>query len=145
MSLDLDNTATDILTSVSSVEPMEALELEMPEGTSDNKINLSFKNVRVRTKTYNRGRMKITVNLSKEEAEGFVNFKKTVLPEGANESEFLKTVFFMGLEQFHNNAINMMKKYVEENEDKLRSEGVDVDALKEVGKELTSNDDATND
>ena len=104
-------------------------------------VLVSFKNAKVKTKNFNRGRMKITVNLSKEEAEGFVNFKKAMLPEGANETEFLKTIFFMGLDQFHKNAINMMQKYVAENEEKLREDGVDVDAIKKVGLEITGNAD----
>ena len=81
--------------------------------------------------------MKIVIKLDKAEAEGYTNFKNSVLPAGANEEEFVKTVFYMGLGQFHENAINMMKKYVDENEDKLREDGVDVDALKSLGKELS--------
>ena len=74
--------------------------------------------------------MKITIKLNKQEAESFKNMKKVLVPDDAQDDVFLKSIFFMGLEQFHNNAIAMMKKYVEENEDKLREEGFDVDAFK---------------
>ena len=74
--------------------------------------------------------MKITIKLNKEEAESFKNLKTMLVPNEAQDDIFLKSVFFMGLEQFHKNAIEMMKKYVSENEDKLREEGIDVDSLK---------------
>lgn len=73
--------------------------------------------------------MKITIKLSKEEAESYKNMKSALLPKDQSDDVFVKSVFFMGLEQFHNNAINLMKKYVEENKDKLREEGVDVDSI----------------
>ena len=73
--------------------------------------------------------MKITIKLSKEEAESYKNMKTALLPKDQSDDVFVKSVFFMGLEQFHNNAINLMKEYVKENQDKLRSEGVDVDSI----------------
>ena len=103
---------------------------------SDDKLNVSFNNATVKTKEQSRGRMKIVIKLAKDEAEGFLGFKKTMLPEGANEEEFIKAVFFMGLEQFHKNALNMMNKYVEENEDKLKQDGIDTEAVKSLTKEM---------
>lgn len=73
--------------------------------------------------------MKITIKLSKEEAQSYKNMKKVLVPDDAQDELFLKSVFFMGLEQFHNNAINMMKQYVEENKDKLAEEGFNVDSI----------------
>ena len=113
----------------------------MEDPISSKSFVISGENSKVTVKYFNRGRMKITIKLDKGEAEGFSAFKSSVLPPGANEEEFIKTVFFMGLDQFHKNAISMMQKYVEENEDKLRQEGVDVDAIKTVGKEIAGNID----
>ena len=113
---------------------------------SDDKLTFKLTNSKVKILTQNRGRMKITIKLAKDEAEGYLGFKKTMLPEGANEDEFVKAVFFMGLEQFHKNALNMMNKYVEENEAKLKEDGIDTDAVKNLTKEMlktsseTSND-----
>ena len=81
--------------------------------------------------------MKIVIKLDKSEAEGYTNFKNSVLPSGANEDEFIKTVFFMGLEQFHKNAIKMLDKYVEENAEKLKEEGFDVDAIKSMNQQIS--------
>jgi len=86
--------------------------------------------------------MKITIKLSKEEAESFKNMKRMLVPDDAQDEVFLKSVFFMGLEQFHKNALDLMKKYVVENEDKLREEGVDVDSLKALNTSTEESDDS---
>ena len=104
---------------------------------SDDKVTLSFDNATVKIKEQNRGRMKIVIKLDKPESEGYINFKNSVLPSGASEDEFIKTVFFMGLEQFHKNAMTMLNKYVEENADKLKEEGVDVDQIQSISKEIS--------
>ena len=96
---------------------------------SDDKIKLDLTNARIKTEDRSRGRMKITIKLNKDEAIAFKNMKESLLPEGVDNDHFVKSVFFMGLEQFHNNTMAMMKQYVKENEEKLRSEGVDVDSI----------------
>jgi hypothetical protein len=99
---------------------------------SDAKITLDFAKTKIKVDERSRDRMKITIKLNKQEAESFKNMKKVLVPEDAQDDVFLKSIFFMGLEQFHNNAIAMMKKYVNENEDKLREEGFDVDSFKNL-------------
>lgn len=96
---------------------------------SEDKIKLDFAKAKVKFDDRSRGRMKITIKLNKEEATAFINMKKSLVPEGVDDDTFLKSVFFMGIEQFHKNAMEMMQQYVKENEDKLRSEGVDVDSI----------------
>jgi len=96
---------------------------------SDDKLKVDFSKARITFQDRSRGRMKITIKLSKEEAESYKNMKTALLPKDQSDDVFVKSVFFMGLEQFHNNAINLMKEYVKENQDKLRSEGVDVDSI----------------
>jgi len=78
--------------------------------------------------------MKITIKLNKEEATAYSNMKKSLVPEGVNDDVFVRNVFFMGLEQFHRNTMEMMQKYVSENEEKLRAEGVDVDSIFDISK-----------
>jgi hypothetical protein len=96
---------------------------------SDDNTKLDLSNAKIKIDNRSRGRMKITIKLSKEEAESYKNMKAALLPSGQSDDLFVKSVFFMGLEQFHNNAITLMQKYVEENQDKLREEGVDVDSI----------------
>ena len=73
--------------------------------------------------------MKITIKLSKEEAQAFSNMKKSLVPENVDNDSFCKSVFFMGLQQFHRNTMELMQQYVQENQDKLREDGIDVDSI----------------
>lgn len=73
--------------------------------------------------------MHITIKLSKEEATALSNFKKAMVPPEVGEEQFSKTIFFLGLQHYHDNMMEMMQKYAEENADALRAEGVDVDAI----------------
>ena len=108
---------------------------------SDDTIKLDFSKAKVKLDNRTRGRMKVTIKLNKDEAIAFSNMKASLVPEGVNDDVFLKSVFFMGLEQFHKNAMQKVQEYVRENKDKLREEGVDVDSI------LTSapTDEPTND
>jgi hypothetical protein len=96
---------------------------------SEDKISLDFSKTKVKSQERSRGRMKITVKLNKEEAVAYKNMKASLVPDGVSDDNFVRSVFFMGLEQFHKNTMEMMQKYVKENEEKLRSEGVDVDSI----------------
>lgn len=104
---------------------------------SDDKISLDFAKTKIKPEERGRGRMKITIKLSKEEAQSYKNMKKVLVPDDSQDEVFLKSIFFMGLEQFHNNTIAMMKQYVEENKDKLSEEGFDVESLLSVNAEGT--------
>jgi len=93
--------------------------------------------------------MKVTIKLNKDEALAFKNMKKSLLPEGTDDDQFLKSIFFMGLEQFHQNTMRAMHEYIKENEEKLRSEGVDVDSILSVNPQTSedveeSDDSASN-
>jgi len=89
--------------------------------------------------------MKITVKLSKEEAQAYKNMKNSLVPDGVSDDNFARSVFFIGLEQFHRNTMEMMQKYVKENEEKLRADGVDVDSIFEAipVEELENEEDAS--
>lgn len=96
---------------------------------SDDKIKLDLSKSKPKMVERSRGRMKLTVKLNKEEAQAFKNMKASLVPDGVSDDNFIRSVFFIGLEQFHKNTMEMMQQYVKENEEKLRSEGVDVDAI----------------
>ena len=48
-----------------------------------------------------RNRMKISVKLNKEQAEGFKAFQQNVKPPEIGEDEFLKLVFFNGVQRMN--------------------------------------------
>jgi len=67
------------------------------------------------TEERSRGRMKLTFKLSKDEAESFKNWSEVVKPEGIDENQFLKTIFFNGIE-----ALNkQLSEIAEKEKDKL--------------------------
>jgi hypothetical protein len=61
------------------------------------KLNVSLDNSKLTLTERSRGRMKINIKLSKEEAEALKAFQQMVKPEEVSEEVFLKQVFFIGL------------------------------------------------
>jgi hypothetical protein len=59
-----------------------------------------------------RGRMTVTLkfNLTKEDAAAFQNWKTSVCPENVTEENFVKTVFFMGVETLNNQIRNIAEQ-----------------------------------
>jgi hypothetical protein len=58
-------------------------------------VSLSLKDTTIKLTERSRGRMKIQIKFSKEEAEGFKNFCKLKPPE-LDEESFYKQIFFAG-------------------------------------------------
>lgn len=58
-------------------------------------VSLNFNDTNIKLVERSRGRMKIQIKFSKEEAEGFKNFLKIKPPEILDE-EFYKQIFFAG-------------------------------------------------
>tara|TARA_R100001460_G_scaffold10649_7_gene25205 strand:+ start:3072 stop:3377 length:306 start_codon:yes stop_codon:yes gene_type:complete len=59
------------------------------------KVSLSLEDTKFKLVERSRGRMKIQIKFSKEEAEGFKNFCKLKPPE-VTEEVFFKQIFFAG-------------------------------------------------
>tara|TARA_R110002126_G_scaffold8408_6_gene39862 strand:- start:1845 stop:2180 length:336 start_codon:yes stop_codon:yes gene_type:complete len=62
----------------------------------DEGISFSLADAIVKTTERSRGRMKIQIKLSKEQAEGFTNFKSLVKPPDMSDESFTIQVFFAG-------------------------------------------------
>tara|TARA_A100001515_G_scaffold93997_2_gene75224 strand:+ start:196 stop:501 length:306 start_codon:yes stop_codon:yes gene_type:complete len=58
-------------------------------------VSLNFKDTKFKLVERSRGRMKIQIKFSKEEAEGFKNFCKVKPPE-LPDDDFYKQIFFAG-------------------------------------------------
>jgi len=81
-------------------------------------ISLSLKSskVRIHEKTNNNGvvrKMKIYIELSKEESEGYKSFMKMVKPDQINEQDFIKMIFLKGVEAINIQLTEEAKKYME--------------------------------
>lgn len=58
-----------------------------------------FKDCRITLTERSRNRMKLTIKLGAEEAEGFRNFMSVTRPEEVSEEEYLRSLFFHGIER----------------------------------------------
>ena len=65
------------------------------------KIKLDGSKWKIKTTERSRGRMKINIKLSKDEAEGFKNWTAIVRPDQISDEEFYKQIFFNGIEHLN--------------------------------------------
>lgn len=70
--------------------------------------------------------MKLQVNLSKEESEAFKNFMEMCKPQEVSELDFVKTLFYMGIEAANTKLAAMVQDYAKENKDELAASGITV-------------------
>lgn len=94
-----------------------------PEQTS---IKLDIAQWGIRIDERSRGRMKLNIKLSKDEATAFKNFADVVKPEETTYDEFLKFVFLTGAEALNRELSEHVKKYASENREELATSGITV-------------------
>ncbi len=77
--------------------------------------------------------MKLTIKLSKEEAEGFKNWTSFVKPDELSVEEFGKQVFFNGIEYLNLKLQDVAKQIVEDKtlREQLEASGFSVSSLEE--------------
>lgn len=92
--------------------------------TESIKFNINHWKVRINERRHNR--MKLQVNLRKDEAEAFKNFMTMCKPDEVNETDFIKTLFYMGIEAANNRLAQMVQDYAKENKDELAASGITV-------------------
>tara|TARA_B100000900_G_C20553690_1_gene705848 strand:+ start:193 stop:486 length:294 start_codon:yes stop_codon:yes gene_type:complete len=88
------------------------------------KVSFSLDDAKIKVTERSRGRMKIQIKFSKEEAEGFKNFSK-IKPEQLPEDEFYKQIFFAGCNAMTEQIQQMIeehKKQQAENQENPESE-----------------------
>ena len=95
------------------------------------KIKLDGSQWKVKSTQRSRGRMKINIKLSKEEAEGFKNWATLVRPDAINDDDFFKQIFFNGIEFLNLKLQEISMKIMNDPEMKknLEASGINVDAL----------------
>lgn len=74
-------------------------------------IKLNFNNPKIKQQDRSRGRMKITIKFSKEEAEAFKTFMTVVKPEELTEDMFFKQIFFMGCKSLDEQLKNVLEEH----------------------------------
>ena len=98
-------------------------------------------------KTKRKGRVKVSFKLDKEESEGFEAFMGTVKPNDLAKEDFIRIIFFKGVESLNKEFSQIARDYAEQKAGELALEGVNpkktVDTANEVlndGKQETEED-----
>ena len=73
-----------------------------------------------------RGRMKFQLKLNKEETEGFTAFSDQLKPDEMSSQEWLRAIFYKGLEKIQEDIMEGMQKYMEEHKDEIDASAVEL-------------------
>mgnify|MGYP003642190465 FL=1 len=95
-----------------------------PKTAEGIKFNLETWKIRIRDRSNNR--MKLHINLDKDEATAFKNFSDICKPEEVANSDFMKTIFLTGIEAMNQQLADLVRKYAEENKEELAASGITV-------------------
>ena len=93
----------------------------------------SLNDAKIKVTERSRGRMKIQIKLSKDEAEGFKNFCKLKPPE-LNDETFYKQIFFAGC----NTMTEQIRDLVAAHEESKQGEPMDEEQSQETSAEEQS-------
>jgi len=104
--------------------------------------NISFKKLRILERK--NGRMKLSFNLSTEEATAFKNFFTAINVNNNTEEEFIKAAFILGLRSMEQSVLEKMKTELEKAEAE-KAEGISSDSVEFVEEEAKDKDDSTED
>jgi hypothetical protein len=94
-----------------------------PEQTQ---IKLDVNEWKIKVRERRNNRMRLQINLTKDEALGYRNFADICKPEDITDSDFMKTVFLTGIEAMNQQLADLVKKYAAENKDELAASGITV-------------------
>lgn len=89
----------------------------------DNNVDLSFESGTLvpddwstKVDHRDRNRMKITFKLNNNETEAFTNFQNQTKPDNISESDFIKSVFFLGLSTLETNLTKRIEEELAAND-----------------------------
>jgi hypothetical protein len=97
------------------------------------KIKLNVSDWKTSVDDRSRGRMKVTIKLNKDEAEGFKNWSEHIKPEQISLEDFTKQIFFNGIEYLNFKLQDAARKLLEDKDlrEKLEASGINVQSLEE--------------
>ena len=90
----------------------------------DIKFNVQDWKIKINDRRNNR--MRLQINLSKEEGLAYKNFASICKPDEITDSDFLKTVFVTGIEALNQQLSEMVRQYALDNKEELASSGINV-------------------
>ena len=86
-------------------------------------IKFDFKAWNIKAQERNKGRMKLVIKLGKDEAQAFLNFKQVVKPAEVPEADFMRAIFFHGVETMQEKISSELEKYREEHPEEFTTSG----------------------
>ena len=114
----------------------------MSETQTVDNIRLEVDSWKIRIREKRNNRMKLHINLSKDEAVAYKNFKDVCKPEEVNDEQFLKTVFITGIQALNQQLSDLVQEYAKANKEDLASSGITVLEDEEGNVQLESSEDA---
>jgi hypothetical protein len=90
------------------------------------KISLDIASWRVNITERTKGRMKLQIKLSKDEAQAFQNFQSMCKPDEVSETDFVKTLLVTGMTTMEQQLSQLVQEYAKENAEELASSGITV-------------------
>jgi len=77
--------------------------------------------------------MKIQIKMGAEETQAFNNFMTELRPDHVTVDDFVRTLFYKGVEKFQEELFQKMQNYMEEHKD-----DIDASALQDMGHAASS-------
>jgi predicted transcriptional regulator len=87
---------------------------------------LKINNWKLKIEERKRNRMKIQIKMGKEEAEAFKNFMENLRPDNVSTDEFIRHLFYKGVESFQQELYEKMQNYIEDNKDNIDASAVEI-------------------
>jgi hypothetical protein len=87
-------------------------------------LSLNVASWDIKTIERKRGRMKFQLKLNKEETQGFKEFSDHLKPADMGQEEWIRAIFYKGLEKIQTELMEGVEKYMEEHKDELDASGM---------------------
>jgi hypothetical protein len=94
--------------------------------SNETRIRIDVDSWKIKTRERRNNRMRLQINLSKDEALAFKNFAAVCKPEEVSDEDFMKTVFLTGIESLNQQLADLVQKYAKENKAELEASGITV-------------------
>ena len=94
--------------------------------TQSEGIKFDFSSWKIRVLERRNNRMRLHINLNKDEGLAFKNFAEVCKPQDVTDADFMKTIFLTGVESMNQKLADMVRKYAEENREELAASGITV-------------------
>ena len=98
----------------------------MSQTETKTSIRLDVDSWKIKVRERRNNRMRLQINLSKDEALAYKNFTDVCKPDGITDDQFLKTVFITGIEAMNKQLADLVQEYAKANKEELASSGITV-------------------